>query len=58
MMQPALLSSRVTVVQKLEELFMSMKILFIRKWVQQLEAERGGYTPTSKALTPEQQRIQ
>ena len=30
----------------------------LRRWVSQLEAERGGSTPTSKALTPEQQRIQ
>lgn len=30
----------------------------VRKWVNQLEAERGGSTPSSKALTPEQQRIQ
>lgn len=30
----------------------------IRKWVQQLESERGGITPSAKALTPEQQRIQ
>lgn len=30
----------------------------LRRWVQQLEAERGGATPTSKALTPDQQRIQ
>ncbi len=30
----------------------------IRRWVKQLEAERGGETPTSKALTSEQQRIQ
>ena len=30
----------------------------LRKWVRQLEAERGGSTPKSKALTPEQQRIQ
>ena len=30
----------------------------LRKWVQQLEAERGGSTPKSKALTPDQQRIQ
>ena len=30
----------------------------VRKWVQQLEAERGGTTPKSKALTPEQQHIQ
>lgn len=27
-------------------------------WVQQLESERGGMTPKSKALSPEQQRIQ
>jgi transposase len=30
----------------------------LRKWVQQLETERGGNTPKSKALTPDQQRIQ
>lgn len=30
----------------------------LRRWVDQLKAERGGVTPTSKALTPEQQRIQ
>lgn len=30
----------------------------LRKWVRQLEAERGGSTPKSKALTPDQQRIQ
>lgn len=30
----------------------------LRKWVRQLEAERCGSTPKSKALTPEQQRIQ
>ena len=30
----------------------------LRRWVDQLKAERGGITPTSKALTPEQQRIQ
>ena len=30
----------------------------IRRWVKQLEIERGGETPSSKALTPEQQRIQ
>lgn len=29
-----------------------------RRWVQQLEAERNGETPTSKALTPDQQKIQ
>ena len=31
----------------------------MRKWVNQLKAERGGQTPIgSKALTPEHQRIQ
>lgn len=30
----------------------------LRRWVEQLDHERGGITPTSKALTPEQQRIQ
>jgi len=30
----------------------------MRRWVQQLQEERGGVTPSSKALTPEQQRIQ
>jgi len=30
----------------------------LRRWVSQLEAERGGITPTVKALTPDQQRIQ
>jgi transposase len=30
----------------------------LRRWVKQLEQERTGVTPTSKALTPEQQRIQ
>lgn len=30
----------------------------LRRWVEQLEQERGGTTPKSKALTPEQQRIQ
>ena len=30
----------------------------LRRWVNQLNAERGGATPSSKALTPEQQRIQ
>ncbi len=28
----------------------------LRRWVKQLEAERQGVTPKSKALTPEQQR--
>ncbi|WP_028110706.1 IS3 family transposase, partial [Ferrimonas futtsuensis] len=30
----------------------------LRRWVKQLEEERGGTTPTNKALTPEQQKIQ
>jgi transposase len=30
----------------------------LRRWVKQLREERGGITPSSKALTPEQQRIQ
>ena len=30
----------------------------LRRWVEQLRAERGGTTPTSRAMTPEQQRIQ
>lgn len=30
----------------------------LRRWVSQLEAERGGTTPTAKAMTAEQQRIQ
>ncbi|QSX40136.1 IS3 family transposase [Shewanella cyperi] len=30
----------------------------MRRWVEQLRAERGGLTPSSKALTPEQQKIQ
>ena len=30
----------------------------LRRWVHQLEGERNGETPTSKALTPEQQKIQ
>ncbi len=30
----------------------------LRRWVQQLDAERGGTTPTSKALSADQQRIQ
>ncbi len=28
------------------------------RWVAQLQLERGGVTPTAKALTPEQQTIQ
>jgi transposase len=30
----------------------------MRRWVDQLRRERNGQTPLSKALTPEQQRIQ
>lgn len=30
----------------------------VRRWVTQLDQERGGITPKSKALTPDQQRIQ
>ena len=30
----------------------------LRRWVKQLEGERNGTTPSSKALTPEQQKIQ
>ena len=30
----------------------------LRRWVEQLKLERGGSTPMSKALTPEQQKIQ
>lgn len=30
----------------------------LRRWVKQLQEERLGVTPKSKALTPEQQRIQ
>jgi len=30
----------------------------LRRWVDQLKYERGGFTPEAKALTPEQQRIQ
>ena len=30
----------------------------LRRWVDQLKVERGGVTPKTMALTPEQQRIQ
>ena len=30
----------------------------LRRWVDQLRSERNGETPGSKALTPDQQRIQ
>ena len=30
----------------------------LRRWVKQLESERSGITPKSKAMTPEQQKIQ
>jgi len=29
----------------------------LRRWVNQLQEDRNGITPTSKALTPEQQKI-
>ena len=30
----------------------------MRRWMKQLQQERDGVTPKSKALTPEQQKIQ
>ena len=30
----------------------------LRRWIDQLKAERGGVTPKAKAMTPEQQKIQ
>jgi len=30
----------------------------MRRWVKQLDAERGGTTPKAKAITSEQQKIQ
>ncbi|PTC35685.1 Putative transposase (identified by ISEscan HMM) [Pseudomonas aeruginosa] len=30
----------------------------LRRWVKQLQQERDGVTPESKALTPEQQKLQ
>lgn len=30
----------------------------LRRWVNQLQQEQGGVTPTSKALTPEQQTME
>ncbi|QJQ20803.1 transposase [Pseudomonas sp. SK] len=30
----------------------------LRRWANQLQSERGSPTPTSKALTPEQRKIQ
>ncbi len=30
----------------------------LRRWVNQLQTERGGFTPAGKTLTPEQQTIQ
>ena len=32
--------------------------LVLRRWLQQLHMERQGITPQSKAMTPDQQRIQ
>lgn len=37
---------------------MGVDISSIRRWTQQLKTERGGLTPTGKALTLEQQKIQ
>ena len=45
-----------TVAQACESMGVSESAM--RKWVRQLETERSGKTPTSKALTPEQQKIQ
>jgi len=30
----------------------------LRRWVRQLEVERGGKTPSAQAITPDQRRIQ
>lgn len=30
----------------------------LRRWIQQLQQEQSGLTPTAKAITPEQRRIQ
>jgi transposase len=30
----------------------------MRRWVRQLRAERGGVTPSARAISPEQQQIQ
>lgn len=38
--------------------FMNVGETALRRWVDQLKIERGGTTPTAKALTPEQQKIQ
>lgn len=37
---------------------MSVGPTAMRRWVEQLQLERSGETPKSKAMTPEQQRIQ
>ena len=37
---------------------MSVGETSLRRWINQLKKERGGHTPTAKALTPEQQKIQ
>ena len=42
----------------IQEACHSLDIGGLRRWVQQLERERNGETPISKALTPEQQKIQ
>lgn len=38
--------------------FVGRRGLALRRWVKQLQNERQGVTPKSKALTPEQQKIQ
>lgn len=51
------LDSGYSVVQACEAMGVGETVM--RRWVRQLSSERGGVTPiASKALTPEQQRIQ
>lgn len=44
--------------QKAAALAMNVGLSSIRRWVDQYQQEQAGITPKSKALTPEQQRIQ
>lgn len=37
---------------------MDVSLTAMRSWVKQLQAEKSGVSPTSRALTPEQRRIQ
>ncbi len=37
---------------------MGVGMTAMRRWVKQLESERGGTTPTARAMTAEQQKIQ